>query len=65
MMSEPVQQRRNTGRVGKDQIPVFEGAVGRDQDRAALVSTIDDFVKQVGGVRIVGEIANLIDLCYA
>src|SRR5262249_39789537 len=56
MMSESVQQRRNAGRVGKDQIPVFEGAVGRDQNRAALVSTIDDFVKQVGGVLIFGSL---------
>ncbi len=49
MVSEPIEQCRNAGGVGKDGIPVLEGTIGGDQNRAAFIAAIDDLVKQIGG----------------
>ncbi len=62
MMGEPVQQGGNTSGVRKDGVPVFECEIGCQHDGASsFVARIDDVVEEVGGVFVVGEIAELID----
>ena len=61
VMSETVDEGGDAGGIGKDGVPVFEDAIGGDQNRATFVTAIDDFEKQVGGAGVVREIANFVD----
>ena len=65
VMGEAVKQGGDGGGVGEDGVPVFEGAVGGQQQGAALVAAVDDFIKQIGGIGIIGEITDFINLCGA
>ena len=47
--------------VGEDRVPVAEGEIGREHDRLLLVAARDDLEEEVGGVRVVGEVADLVD----
>jgi len=47
--------------LGKTVFPVFKGLVGGDQNRTALVTSIDDFVEQIGCSRVIGKIADFIN----
>ncbi len=64
VMSEAIDEGDDAGGVGEDGRPVFEGEIGRDEDRSILLVTgIDDLEEQVSGMIVVGEIANFVDLC--
>ena len=48
-MQQPIQQRGGQGGIaGKDQRPILEGDVGRQEDRAAFVAFGDDLEEQIG-----------------
>src|SRR5206468_6568415 len=62
MVSKPIDERDDAGGVGKDAVPVLEGEVGGDEQRAPLfIARVDDFVEEIGGVVVVGEVADLVD----
>ncbi len=62
VMSEPIDEGDDAGGVGENGRPVFEGEIGRDEDRSILLITrIDDLVEQIGSVVVVGEVAHLVD----
>lgn len=62
VMGEPVKKGGDAGGVGKDGVPVLEGEIGGENDRAAgVVTGIDDVVEEVGGVLVVGEISELVN----
>ena len=61
VVGEPVEKRRDTGGVGKDEVPFLEGPVGGDDDGFSLITPIDDLVEQVRGMMIVGEISYFVD----
>ena len=53
VVGEAVDEGSDTGGVGEDGIPVFEGAIGGDQNGAAFVTAIDDFEEQVYADRLI------------
>ena len=61
MMQQAIQQRDDAGGVGKDLVPFFERSVGGEDQRLALVAAIDDFIEQVGGFVVEGQIADFVD----
>ncbi len=69
MVGQLVEEGGDRGGVWEDGVPGAEGEVCGDQDGAAgqipwtgpLVASVDDLVEQVGGVRVVGEVADLVD----
>ena len=56
VMGEAVEERRDASGMGEDRVPLFEGLVGSQQDGLALVTVVDDFEEQIGGVGVVSEI---------
>ncbi len=60
-MREAVDERDGAGRIREDGVPLFEGRIRRDHDRLLFVAAADDLEEQVGGVGVIGEIANLVD----
>ena len=61
-MCEPVDERDGAGCVGEDAVPLREGQVGRDDDRASgFVPSGDNLEEQVCGAVVVGHVAELID----
>ena len=61
VMGESIEQGRDGSRIGKDGVPVLERLVGCNQKRTALVAAIDDFIEEVGGGRVIGQVADFID----
>ena len=61
VVGEAVEQGRDAGGVGEDGVPVFEGLVGGQQNRIALVAVVDDFEEQVGGVGVVSQISTFVN----
>ena len=61
MMRESVNEGDDARGVGKDLVPFLESAVGSHNHGTAFVTTVDDFVEQVGGFVIEGKITYLID----
>ena len=61
-MGEAVEKRREAGGIGKDSVPVFEDFIGGEQDGFALVTLVEDFEEQVGGVGVIRKVATLINL---
>jgi len=49
------------GGILKELAPLFEGQVGGDDGRAALVATIEDLVQQVGAASVEAEVAELVE----
>lgn len=60
VMSKAVDEGGDASGVGKDSVPIFKDAIGGDDDRAAFVTTIDDFEEQVGSTGVV-EIDNFVN----
>ena len=60
-MGEAVDQGGDASGMGKDGVPVFEDAIGGDQNGAAFVAAIDDFEEQVSGAGVVREITNFVE----
>ena len=61
VMSETVEQSGDTSSVREDAIPVFEGAIGGDEQRGTFVAAVDDFVEQISGAGVVREIADFVN----
>ena len=65
MMQQTIQQRNDTGRVGKDFVPFFERTIRCQNDGLTFITTVDDFVKQIGRLVVEGEIPDFINKCSA
>ena len=61
MVGEPIDEGDGARGVGKDGVPFLKREIGGDHDRALFVAPADDLVEQVGGVGVVGEVADLVD----
>ena len=61
VVGEAIDQRDRAGGVGKDGVPVLERQVRRHEQGAVFIAAADDLEEEVGGVGIVGEVANLVD----
>jgi len=53
VMSEAVKESSDGSSVWKDLIPFLERSIGSDDNGAAFISSIDDFVKKIGGIVVV------------
>jgi hypothetical protein len=73
VMCELVEEGGDGGGVGEDGVPVPEREIRRDENGPgrglvgswAFVASVDDLVEQVCGMGVVGEVADLVDLCGA
>ena len=63
VVQQPVEYRRGDHRVAEHLAPFADRTVRRDQDAAALVAPRDELEEQVRGVRLEGQVAELIDKC--
>src|SRR5438034_11679841 len=61
VVDEPVDQRGGDHRVAEDLAPLFEAAVGGDDDRAAFVAAGDEREEQVGCLPFEWQVADLVD----
>src|SRR5208283_669034 len=61
VMGQSVEQSGDGGSVGKDGVPVLEALIGRQHNRMMFVTVVDDFEEQVGGVRVIGQVTDLVD----
>ena len=61
MVSEAIQQRGDASGVGENGVPVFEGLVGGEENRIALIAVVNHFEEQVGGVGVVIEKATFVN----
>ncbi len=61
MMSKTVKEGDDTGSIGKDGVPVAKRAISSDENGGTLVAAIDDFEEEIGGIGVIGEIADLIN----
>ena len=62
VMEQPIEQCRGEGAVVVEDLgPVLVGAIGGDDDGAALVALADDLEEQVGAVFVDGQIAQFVD----
>src|SRR2546428_8139918 len=61
VMGEAVEEGGDAGGIGEDGVPLFEGFIGRQQDGLALVTVVNDFEEQVGGVGVVSDIATFVN----
>ena len=53
-MEQTIQERDDTGRVGKDFVPFFEWTIRSQDDWLAFITPVNDFVEQIGGLVIEG-----------
>ena len=65
MVGEAVDQRGDAAGVGEDVGPFVEGEIGREDEGLLLVAPRDDLEEQVRGAGVVGEVADLVELCGA
>jgi hypothetical protein len=61
VVDEPVDQGRGHHRVAQDLVPLLEGAVRGDDDRAACVAARDEREQQVGRLALERQVADLVD----
>ncbi len=61
VVDEAIDERDDTGGVGKDLAPFGEGAVGGDEGGFVLVAPGDDLEEQIGMAVRVGEVTDLVD----
>jgi hypothetical protein len=45
MMQKAVEQSDDASSIWKHLVPLFEGSVGRENDRLALITSVDDFIE--------------------
>jgi hypothetical protein len=64
-VQEAIDESDDAGGVGEGVLPLDEGLVGGEDDRAVFVTMGDDLEEEVGVAGVVGEIADLVDLCGA
>src|SRR6266571_4752169 len=61
MMSETVEECGDGSGVGKDGVPVFKCFVRCNENRASFVTSTDELIEQIGGIRIIGEVRQFIN----
>ena len=61
VVREAVDEGDRAGRIGKDGVPLLEGQIRRDEDGFLLVATADNLKEEIGGVGVVGQIADFVD----
>src|SRR5215207_1581964 len=62
VVCEAVDEGDDAGGVGEDGAPVLEGEIGGDDEGSVpFVAAVDDLEEEVGGVIVVGEVADLVD----
>ena len=61
VVQQPVEYRRGDHHVTEHLAPFADRTVRRDQDAAALVAPRDELEEQVRGVRLEGQVAQLVD----
>ena len=61
VVDEAIDERDGTARVGEDGRPVGECQVCREDQAFPFVAPADDLEEQVGGARVVGQIAQLVE----
>ena len=61
VMSEAIKQSGDAGSVRKYLIPILERAIGGNDDGTMFITSVDDFVQEVGGVIVEREIGEFVD----
>ena len=61
VVGQAVDEGDGAGGVGEDGVPVLERQVGGDEQGPVLVTAVDELEEKVGGPRVVGEVADLVD----
>src|SRR5947209_3062619 len=61
VMDDAIDERGGRGSVGEDRRPLAERQVGGEHEALALVAAADDLKEEVGGARVVGQVADLVD----
>ena len=61
VVREAVDEGDGAGRVGEDGVPLLEGQIRRDEEGFLLVATTHDLKEEIGGVGVVGQVANFIN----
>lgn len=61
MVQQPVEQRCGDHAVGEHVAPFAEAAIGRQDDRAALVAGVDELKEQIAAVGADGQVTDLVD----
>src|ERR1019366_2874202 len=61
MVGQAVEERGDAGGVGEDGVPILEGFIGRQEDGITLVTVVDDFKEQVGGVGVISKVATFVN----
>jgi hypothetical protein len=66
VVQQAVEERRGEGRIVVEYFcPALERPVGREGDRAALITLGDDLEEQIGAEFVDRKISNFIELRYA
>src|SRR2546422_7680407 len=61
VMDDAIDERGGRGGVGEDRRPLAERQVGGEHEALAFVAAADDLKEEVGGPRVVGQVADLVD----
>lgn len=61
VMQQPVEQRRSDHAIAEHFTPFAEAAIGRQDDRAALVTGVDELEEQIAAVGADGQVTDLVD----
>ena len=61
VVQQAVEQRRGHHAVTEHVAPFTEAAIGRQDDRAALVAGVDELEEQIAAVGADGQVADLVD----
>ncbi len=60
VLDEAVDEGGHAGRAREDSVPLLEGQIGGEDERAAFVPAGDDVVQEVGGLAAARQIADLV-----
>ena len=61
VMHQAIDGGERHGRIGKDFIPLAEGLVGGDQDRAMFIACADEFEQDTGFGLIFGDVGEIVE----
>src|SRR3989442_6887901 len=61
VMDDAIDERGGRGGVGEDRRPLAERQVGGEHEALAFVAAADDLKEEVGGPRVLGQVADLVD----
>src|SRR5262249_17486874 len=61
VLGEAIDEGAEAGGVAEDGAPLLVREIGRDNDRASFVPRAHDAEEQVGGARVAGDVAQLVE----